>query len=113
MSDQDKPIVWVGSALADLCRFPEAARQAAGYQLRRVQARLMPDDWKPMPTIGAGVGEIRVQRGAAYRVFYVAKFEEAVFVLHAFEKRTRKTRAMDLELARARLAEVLRQRKRL
>jgi phage-related protein len=113
MSDRDKPILWVGSALADPCRLPEAARRAAGHQLRRVQAGLPPDDWKPMPIIGAGVGEIRVQRGAAYRVFYVAKFEEAVFVLHAFEKRTRKTRAMDLDLARARLAEVVRQRMRL
>lgn len=111
--DRDKPIVWVGSALADLRRFPDAARQAAGLQLRRVQVGLAPDDWKPMPTIGTGVCEIRLRRGAAYRVFYVAKFEEAVFVLHAFEKRTRKTRLMDLELARSRLAEVLRQRKRL
>lgn len=95
MSNRDKPIVWVGSALADLRPFPEVARQAAGHQLRRVQAGLLPDDWKPMPTIGTGICEIRVQRGAAYRVFYVAKFEESV-----------------LELARARSAEVLRQRKR-
>ena len=99
MSDRDKPIVWVGSALADLRQFPEAARRAAGHQLRRVQAGLLPDDWKPMPTIGTGVGEIRVERRAAYRVIYVAKFADAVYVLHAFQKKTQKTARADLDLA--------------
>lgn len=71
----------------------------------------MPDDWKPMSTVGAGVYEIRLHQGAAFRVVYVAKFEEAVYVLHVFEKRSRQTSPLDIDLARARLAEVLRQRK--
>lgn len=71
----------------------------------------MPDDWKPMSNVGAGVYEIRLRQGAAFRVVYVAKFEEAVYVLHVFEKRSRQTSPLDIDLARARLAEVLRQRK--
>lgn len=71
----------------------------------------MPDDWKPLATVGAGVYEIRLRAGAAFRLVYVAKFEEAVYVLHAFEKRSRQTTLMDIDLAKARLAEVLRQRK--
>jgi phage-related protein len=104
-------IAWVGSSLEDLRRFPESARQAAGFQLRRVESGLMPDDWKPLASVGAGVYEIRLHQGAAFRVVYVAKFDEAVFVLHAFEKRSRQTRPMDIELARAQLAKVLRHRK--
>jgi phage-related protein len=106
----DKPIGWVGSSLDDVRAFPEPARRAAGYQLRRVQAGLMPDDWKPMTSVGHGVFEIRVRTGQEHRVFYVAKYEEAVYVLHAFEKRSRRTSQSDIDLARRRLAEVLRQR---
>jgi len=71
----------------------------------------MPDDWKPMSSVGAGVYEIRCRQGAAFRVLYVAKFEAAVYVLHVFEKRSRRTTPMDIDLARARLAAVMRQRK--
>jgi phage-related protein len=102
----DKPLHWVASALDDLRAFPINARRQAGYQLRRVQQGLMPGDWKPMGAVGPGVYEIRLSVGTAHRVFYVAKFEEAVYVLHAFEKRTRRTRKADLELAKQRLAEV-------
>jgi len=112
MVHPDRSLAWVGTSLADVRRFPEAARRAVGHQLRRVQAGLMPDDWKPMSAIGAGVHEIRVRAGAAYRVIYVARFEESVYVLHAFEKRSRKTRLMDIDLARARWADLLRQRMR-
>lgn len=107
----DKPLTWVGSALDDLRRFPEEARRLAGYQLRRVQAGLMPDDWKPIATVGAGAYEIRIHTDTEHRVFYVAKFEEAIYVLHAFEKRTRQTRPADIDLAGTRLREVIRRRK--
>jgi phage-related protein len=107
----DKPLWWVGTSLEDLRAFPEAARREAGYQLRRLQAGLLPDDWKPMASIGAGVAEIRVHSGVEHRVFYVAKFEEAIYVLHAFEKRTRQTRQADLTLARRRLADLIRTRR--
>jgi len=104
---EDKPILWVGSSLDDLRAFPEDARRIAGFELRRVQQGLQPTDWKPMGSVGAGVEEIRVHTGQEHRVFYIARFEEGVYVLHAFEKRSRKTPATEIELARTRLREVL------
>ena len=109
----DRPLYWVGSVLDDLRAFPVNARRRAGYQLRRVQQGLMPDDCRPMRTVGAGVYEIRLDVGTAHRVSYVAKFSEAVYVLHAFETRTRRTRRADLEIARQRLAAVRALRRRL
>jgi phage-related protein len=70
--------------------------------LRRVQQRLDPDDWKPMPTVGPGVREIRIRVGGTYRVFYVTTRAAAIYVLHAFEKKTRKTAARDLDIGRKR-----------
>jgi phage-related protein len=107
----DKPLRWVGSSLEDLRAFPEAARREAGYQLRRLQGGLLPADWKPMTSVGPGVAEIRLHSGVEHRVFYVARFAEAIYVLHAFEKRTRQTRQADLELARKRLTAVVQGRR--
>jgi phage-related protein len=98
----DKPLVWVGSSKEDLKAFPPDARRVAGFQLRRVQQGLEPNEWKPISTVGAGVQEIRIHTGLEHRVFYVAKFAEGVYVLHAFEKRTRKTPRREMELARER-----------
>ena len=106
----EKPLAWLGSSLDDLRAFPADAKRAAGYQLGRVQQGLMPDDWKPMPTVGAGVYEIRIRTKLEHRVFYVAKYEEAVYVIHAFEKRTAQTSNADIALARKRLADGLRLR---
>jgi phage-related protein len=108
-----KHLHWVGSALDDLRNFPVNARRQAGYQLRRIQLGLMPDDWKAMKTVGSGVYEIRLHTDTAHRVFYIAKFAEAVYVLHAFEKRTNRTRKADIELAKERLAGVKALRKHL
>ena len=88
------------------------AKREAGYQLYRVQSGQMPTDWRAMRRVGQGVDEIRIRAGRNYRVFYVAAFEEAVYVLHAFEKKTQKTRAVDIELGKQRLAAVQRARKR-
>ena len=107
----EKPLSWLGSSLDDVRAFPDEARRAAGYQLGRVQQGLMPDDWKPMTTVGAGVYEIRIHTGLEHRVFYVAKYEEAIYVIHAFEKRTPQTRDADIAVARKRLADFLRLRK--
>jgi phage-related protein len=71
---------------------------------------LQPSDWKSVPSIGAGVQEIRVHTGLEHRVFYVAKFEEAIYVIHAFEKKTRKTARYDLNQAKSRLSALLRRR---
>jgi phage-related protein len=106
----EKTLVWVGSALADLRRFPENARRRAGFELHTVQRGQNPSDWKPMPSIGPGVAEIRIHTGTEHRIFYVARFEEAVFVLHAFEKKTQKTAKKDVDLGKARLADVLNSR---
>ncbi|MDO8681151.1 MAG: type II toxin-antitoxin system RelE/ParE family toxin [Acidobacteriota bacterium] len=107
----EKPLAWLGSSLEDVRAFPAEARRAAGYQLGRVQQGLMPDDWKPMPTVGTGVYEIRIHTELEHRLVYVAKYEEAVYVIHAFEKRTSQTRDADIALARKRLADFLRLRK--
>jgi phage-related protein len=101
-----KPIVFLGGSLDDLRGFPADARREVGYQLDRVQRGLDPDDWRPMRSIGAGVREIRVrERAGAFRVIYVATFADAVYVLHAFQKKTRQTARRDLDLAASRLRE--------
>ncbi len=99
----DKPLFWLGSSLSDLRGFPPDARRVAGFQLRRVQQGLQPNDWKPVATLGPGVQEIRVHTELEHRVLYVARFTEGVYVIHAFEKRTRKTLKRDLDVARGRL----------
>lgn len=95
-----KPVTFLGDSLERLRRFPRSARQVAGYQLERVQRGLMPDDWKPMQATGAGVREIRVRDASgAYRIVYLAKRAEAVYVLHAFQKKTERTAQRDIRLA--------------
>jgi phage-related protein len=107
-----KPVHFVGTSREDLRQLQESGREAAGFQLFKVQQGKDPDDWKPMPTVGAGVQEIRVRDDSgAYRVFYVAKFEEAVYVLHVFQKQSQKTARTDLELGKTRYAGLLKWRK--
>jgi len=106
-----KALLWLGSSRSDIRNFPDDARRRAGYELYLVQSGLEPSDCKPMPSVGSGVQEIRVHTGQEHRVFYVAKLEEGVCVLHAFEKKTRKTRKADLDLARSRLRELLNTRR--
>jgi phage-related protein len=98
----DKSIIWLGNSRRDVRAFPALARRLAGFQLRRLQHGLDPDDWKPMQTVGPGVREIRIHIAGAHRVFYVATRAEAIYVLHAFEKKTRKTSAHDLRIGRDR-----------
>src|SRR5690625_7138568 len=89
-----------GSALTDLRAFPESARREAGYLLDKVQHGLEPSDWKPLPTVGRGVQEIRVwDEAGAYRVLYVAKFGDAVYVLYCFQQQIQKTCNSDLDTA--------------
>ncbi len=107
----EKPVVWVGSSRERLRAFPAEARRDAGHQLHVVQLGLPAADWRPMPSVGAGVVELRLHAAGEHRVVYVAKFAEAVYVLHAFEKKTRQTREADLGLARRNLAAVLQQRR--
>jgi phage-related protein len=105
-----RPVEFRGSALDDLRAFPEAARREAGFQLDQVQHGRDPDDWKPMNTIGRGVREIRIRDAAgAFRVLYVAKFDDAVYVLHCFQKKTQKTSRADLNLASQRYRDLLKE----
>jgi phage-related protein len=107
-----KPIRWQGSSLDDLKEFPESARREAGAQLNRVQAGLDPDDWKPFSDVGAGTREIRVRDAdGAFRVMYVAKFEDAIYVLHCFQKKTQKTSLRNKALATARYKAMMEERK--
>jgi len=105
-----KPLFWAGSALQDLRAFPEEARRIAGHELHLVQQGLEPDDWKAVPSVGPGVYELRIRTGREHRVFYVAKFAEGIYVLHAFQKKTQQTSHRDIELGWDRYREVLRQR---
>jgi phage-related protein len=108
----DKPLIWLGASRTALKAFPDDARQIAGFQLRRVQQGLEPNDWKPMTTVGVGVKEIRIHTGLDHRVLYVARFAEGIYVLHAFEKRTRKTAKRDTDLARERFRALIENRRR-
>ena len=71
-----------------------------------------PGAWKPLPSVGLGVNEIVVRAAGAFRLMYVARFSEAVYVLHAFQKKARKTAKPDLELARKRFRELIQERRR-
>jgi phage-related protein len=107
-----KDIEFLGDSLDALRSFPDRARRAAGFALDQVQRGLEPLDWKPMSTVGRGVQEIRVreQRGA-FRVIYLARLPEAVYVLHCFEKKTQRTPVRDIETARQRFSELMRTRR--
>lgn len=105
-----RPIEFRGSSLGDLRSFPQAAMREAGYQLDRVQNGLPPDDAKPMSTIGAGVMELRIwDEAGTFRVVYVAKLADAVYVLHCFQKKTQQTAKRDIELARKRLKDLMKE----
>src|SRR5271165_2817503 len=102
-----KPIVLLGDALDLLRAFPDAARKEAGVQLHKVQLGLPPSDWKPMPTVEPGVVEIRIHdKAGAFRVLFVAGRADAVYVLHAFQKKTPRTAKHDLALATQRLKQI-------
>ena len=110
--DDEKEIRWVGSAYDDLVAFPKDARKEAGFQLGKVQAGLEPADWKAFDDVGAGTKEIRVRDARdQYRVMYVAKFEEAIYVLHCFQKKTQATNKQDKAIAEARYRAVVIARK--
>jgi phage-related protein len=103
-----KLVSFLGDSLEAIRSFPSGARREAGYQLDRVQRGLDPDDWKPMTSVGASVREIRVRDASgAFRVLYVATLADAVYVLHAFHKKSRATSKHDLNRAAARFKELI------
>ena len=107
-----KPVRFLGSSLKDLRDFPKDARQDAGRQIDRLQRGKQPDDFKPMPTVGKGVEEIRVWDDAgAFRVVYTARLADAVYVLHAFQKKTQTTSRRDIDMAKSRYAQLMKEMK--
>ncbi|MGH8132100.1 MAG: type II toxin-antitoxin system RelE/ParE family toxin [Steroidobacteraceae bacterium] len=98
-----KQVIWMGASREDLRAFPKDARREIGYQLEHVQEGVGPDNWKPMSTVGPGVREIRVRESSgAFRCIYLATRPEGIYVLHCFQKKTRKTSQQDLDLAEKR-----------
>ena len=102
-----KPVEWMGDSLERVRSFSKTVRQQVGYELELVQHGLEPSDWKPMPTVGPGVCEVRIHGDGEHRVIYVARFRHAIYVLHAFRKKTRKTSKGDIGAARIRFQAVL------
>jgi phage-related protein len=101
-----KKIIFLGSSKDDLRDFPDEARRDSGIELYQVQLGLDPSDWKPMPSIGAGVREIRVRVAGIYRIIYLASRPEGVYVLHCFKKKTNKTAPRDIDLAKLRFKQI-------
>ena len=107
-----KPIEFLGDSLDRIREFTIGARRETGHQLDRIQRGLEPDDWKPMSTIGTGVRELRIRdETGAYRVVYLAKLKQAVYVLHCFQKKTQRTAASDIALASERYRQLMRKAK--
>ena len=106
MTSELKQLRFVGSSLDDLRNFPDEARRAAGFELHLLQRGLLPRDWKPMNSVGPGVSEIRIHVLGEWRVIYVAKIRNAVYVLHAFQKKARKTAHRHIDLARQRFKQL-------
>ena len=108
----EQPIHWVGTSYKDLLEFPVEAKRDAGYQLHRVQNGLAPEDWKPIQSVGPGVKEICIsEEGNAFRVMYVAKFSGKIYVLHSFQKKTKKTRSQDINIAKIRYRAIAKEEK--
>ena len=106
-----KETIWLGSTNRIVREYPIHVRRGVGYALDRVQRGLEPYDWKSMIGVGNGVRELRIHEENEYRVLYVAKFEEAIYVLHSFLKKTQQTAKRDIDIAKKRYAEVLEIRK--
>ena len=104
-----KGICFLGNSKEDIIAFPDHAKREAGYQLGLIQAGEDPDDWKPFSDIGSGVKEIRIHKGSEFRIMYVTKFDELIYVLHAFVKKEQKTRKADIDLAKQRYKEISQQ----
>ena len=110
MTDPVKPLRFRGTSLEDLRVFPTLVRREAGYQLDKVQMGREPSDWKPMTAIGLGAQEIRIRdKNGAFRVIYVAKFEQAIYVLHCFQKKSQATSKTDMDLAEGRYRDLLKE----
>ena len=101
-----KSLKFIGTSLEDLKDFPAEARRATGFELDAIQRGLTPSDWKPMTSVGPNAYEVRIHVLGEWRIIYVTKFREHIYVLHAFQKKTQKTRQSDIEIARNRYQQI-------
>ncbi|MCK6454895.1 MAG: type II toxin-antitoxin system RelE/ParE family toxin [Alphaproteobacteria bacterium] len=100
-------IIFLGDSRLRIRSFPEDARREVGHELQRVQLGLDPNDWKPLAVVGAGIRELRVRSAdGAFRVMYLTRTEDAIYVLHAFQKKTQKTTQKDIALAVERFKQI-------
>ena len=107
-----KPVRFLGDTLKRIREFPAEVKQDTGYQLDKLQRGQQPDDFKPMPAVGKGVEEIRIwDDSGTYRVIYTARLVDAVYVFHAFQKKTQRTPQHEIDVAKARFNEFMRERK--
>lgn len=107
-----KPLLWCSNSLEQVRELSKSVRSEVGHQLNRVQTGLEPEDWKPMTSVGTGVREIRIHVTGEHRVLYVARFVEAIYVLHVFEKKNQKTAQRDIDLAARRFSALVDERRR-
>lgn len=106
-----KPLLWVGAAEADYAKLPKAVKKVAGTELLTLQYGGVPSDCDPMTIIGSGAFELRVDtRDGWFRVFYVAKFAEALYVLHSFQKKTNRTARQDISMGQQRYTLLMKER---
>ena len=105
-----KNIVWLGNTLKEIRSYPDSVKKEIGYNIEKLQYGGDPVDWKPMVSIGAGVNEIRIHSVNEYRIIYVAKFKDAIYILHSFIKKTQKTEQRDIDKAKDRYKEILKLR---
>jgi phage-related protein len=103
-----KSLRFLGDSLKKLRAFPRDARHDAGQQINKVQQGQQPDDFKSMPVIGKGVEELRIwDETGTYRVVYTARLSDAVYVLHAFQKKSQVTSKPDIVIAQRRYAQLM------
>lgn len=103
-----KLLRFLGDSLERLRKFSEDARQEAGYQLDSVQRGKQPKDFKPMPSIGKGVEELRIwDESGTYRVIYTARLADTVYVLHCFQKKAQTTSQHDIDIAKTRFLQLM------
>jgi len=103
-----RKVVFEGNTLEIIRQLPVVIRHRAGYAIDQVQRNIEPENWKPFSSIGQGVREIRIQHGEQFRIIYIAKFENKVHILHVFQKKTQKTRKVDIDIAKSRFKDVIR-----
>jgi phage-related protein len=100
-------VAWEGDSKEVLQSFPEDVRQNFGFELWRLQQGERPSDYRPLPSIGSGVFELRDQDERAwYRVVYLSRIKDVIYVLHCFEKKSREMPRKDFEKAKHRLKAV-------